>query len=232
MKINTIIIEDEPLATEKLTDYISKTQFLHLQASFNNVLDAMEFLKKNNTDLIFLDIKMNPVSGLEFLTLKSAPAKIIITSAYGEYAVNGYEHQVFDFLLKPFGFDRFLKAVHNLSIDLEKKQQTDSEFIFIKTEYRIIRIDLDEIHFIEGMKDYLCIATTEKKIKTLMSFKQIMQLLPSYRFARVHKSFIVALDKIKGIERGIILTDKGTIPITETYKDVFFELLKNQKHII
>ncbi len=226
MTIKCIIIEDEPLAIEKLVDFIKKLDFLQLINTFDNGIIAINFLKKHPVDLIFLDIQMKDLSGIQFLKSLQKSPKIIITSAYSQYALEGYEYNVTDYLLKPFDFDRFLKAVNKVSDDLNKEleKSQDNNFIFIKTEYRIERVDLREILYIEGMK--------EKKILTLLSFKKILELLPKSNFTRIHKSFIVALDKIENIERNRIKINNRLIPITETYRDDFFALLRNEKYII
>jgi len=145
MKIDCIVIEDEPLATAKLVEYIEKLDFLLLKSTFDNGIDAINYLRSNDVSLIFLDIQMKKLDGIQFMNAMSGRAKIIITSAYSEYALKGYEHNVSDFLLKPFGFDRFLKAVNKVSSDLTDNQKINNEFIFVKTEYRIERIDLNDI---------------------------------------------------------------------------------------
>jgi DNA-binding LytR/AlgR family response regulator len=234
MKINCIIIEDEPLVRIKLTEFIQKVNFLVLLAEFNNGIDAINFLKEHSVDLIFLDIQMKDFDGIQFLNTVTSKSRIIITSAYSQYALKGYEHNVSDYLLKPFGLERFLKAVDKVTNELIplQPQSQDHSFVFVKTEYRIERIDLNDIFYIEGMKDYLAVITKDKKIMTLMSFKSIMELLPESRFVRVHKSFIVAIDKITSIERSRIIVKEKLLPISDTYKDDFFDLLKNKKHII
>lgn len=232
MKIDCIVVEDEPLAAGKLVEYIKKCDFLLLKSTFDNGVDAIQYVRSNDVNLIFLDIQMKGLDGIQFMDVMNGKAKIIITSAYSEYALRGYEHNVLDFLLKPFGLDRFLKAVNKVSSELTNPKKEENKFIFVKTEYRIERIDLDEILFIEGMKDYLSIAMQGKKIMTLMSFKDIMELLPKSRFVRVHKSFVVAVEKIKNIERNRIKINERLIPISETYKVEFYALLKNRNYMI
>ena len=232
MKIECIVVEDEPLATEKLVGYIQQLNFISLKATFNNGITAINYLKDNHIDLIFLDIRMKPLDGLKFLDALEKKPRIIITSAYGEYAIKGYEHNVSDFLLKPFGFERFLQAINKVTNDRRDHSKNENEFIFVKTEYRIERVDLKDIYLVEGMKDYLSIVLTDKKIMTLMSFSDIMELLPATMFARVHKSFIVALGKIKSIERARISIKDKVIPISETYRERFYQSLKDKNYML
>jgi two-component system LytT family response regulator len=232
--IRCIIIEDEHLAAAKLSDFVSKVGLLSLQQVFDNGADAISYLITNKTDLIFLDICMPDLDGIQLLQSLQHPPKVIITSAESSYALKGYEYNVSDYLLKPFGFDRFVKAVSKVADDLAAKAQTQSAapYIFIKTEYRCERIDLDEIKYIEGMKDYLSVVLAKRRVMTLMSFNEILQLLPPSRFQRVHKSFIVALDKIRSIEKSQLRIDDESIPVSDTYRDQFLGLLKTRKNMI
>lgn len=230
--IRCIIIEDEPLAAAKLAGYVGKMDILSLQASFDNGADAISHLKSNQVDLIFLDICMEEFDGMQVLKALTHPPKVIITSAESRYALSSYEYNVSDYLLKPFGLDRFIKAVSKVADELAKEQSAEATFIFVKTEYRTERIDLDDIRYIEGMKDYLSVVLGDKRIMTLMSFQAILQLLPASRFVRVHKSYIVALDKIRSIERNRIRIDEELIPVSDTYKDHFVSLLKSRNHMI
>ena len=232
MIIDCIIIEDEPIAAKKLADFIKQIKFIQLKDSFDSGLDAINYLASHSIDLIFLDIQMKDLTGIQFLNALTHIPKIIITSAYSEYALIGYEYKVSDYLLKPFGYDRFLKAINKVFEELNQVTTTSNNAIFIKTEYRIERIELDDIFYIEGMRDYLLIVTEGKKIMTLLSFKKIMEILPISKFQRVHKSFIVAIDKIESIERNRIKVNKRLIPISETYKSDFINLLKNNRLMI
>lgn len=230
--IRCIIIEDEPLASAKLADYVNRMDILTLLEVFDNGIDAISYLKTNQVDLIFLDICMEELDGMQVLKALTQSPKVIITSAESGYALSSYEHNVSDYLLKPFGFDRFIKAVSKVADEVTKEQASESTFIFVKTEYRTERIDLHEIRYIEGMKDYLSIVLADKRIMTLMSFNSMLQLLPPSRFVRVHKSFIVALDKIRSIERNRIRIAEELIPVSDTYKDQFVSLLKSRNHMI
>jgi len=232
MIISCIAIDDEPLALKKLEGFISKIPELRLQRTFDNSIEAMGWLQGNNTDLIFLDIRMDMLTGIQFLESTRTQARVIITSAFDSYALKGFELSVTDYLLKPFSFQRFAQAVSKVISFYAEQQKSVSEssekgrFIFIKTEYRFERIDFDEILYIEGMKDYLRIICTNRKIMTLQSFAKIEEVLPPKEFCRVHKSYLVAINKIKSVERGIIIIADQRIPVSNTYKDNFYSLIK------
>jgi len=232
MLINCIAIDDEPLALTKLEGFISKVPELRLQRKFDNAVEAIGWMKENETDLIFLDIRMEMLTGIQFLETTRTRARIIITSAYDQYALKGYELSVSDFLLKPYSFPRFTQAISKvMEFFSEKPSETSGffeqeRFIFVKTEFRLERIDFDEILYIEGMKDYLRIICTSRKIMTLQNFKKIEELLPEKEFCRVHKSFMVAIKKIKAVERGVIIIADQRIPVSNTYKDNFYSKIK------
>jgi DNA-binding LytR/AlgR family response regulator len=233
MRINCIAIEDEPLALKKIKEFIAQVDYLNLLEGFNNAMDAIGFLKKNPVDLIFLDIRMKKLSGIQFLGAIQSKAKVIITSAYDEYALQGYELDVADYLLKPFTFERFLKSVEKVYNQLSKAVNSHSnEYIFIKTEYRIEKIILRDVLYIQGMKDYLKIRTTGGDIMTLQTFKNIVEILPESDFQRVHNSYIVSISKIENIERNRIRIGKDLIPISDSYRDKFFGILKEKKILI
>jgi two-component system, LytTR family, response regulator len=220
-----IIIEDEPLALEKTMDFVKKIPFLSLAASFDNALEGLQFLNNNPVDLLFLDINMDELSGIELLESAKISCQVIITTAYQEYALKGFELQVTDYLLKPFTFNRFLQAVNkaqqNLNHHIAEVVEMPIEFIFVKTENRLEKIMLAEIIFIEGMRDYRRIHTTTKKIMTLQNFSELEQIIPSNIVCRVHKSYMVSLSKIESIERSRIKIANQIIPISETYKELF-----------
>ncbi len=218
--INCIIVEDAPLAVQKLEDFISRIPLLNLLQSFNNGLDAIIFMQSNPVHLVFLDIQMEQFNGLQFLESLQSRPKIIIVSAYSQYAINGFEHNVSDYLLKPYSFERFLKAIDKIQSELSIV--TAKTYMFVKTEYRMEKINFQDILYIEGMGAYLRIVTRQSKIMTLQSFAQIEQLLPASNFLRVHKSYMVALDKISSIERNVIVIDSERIPIGKSYMDEFY----------
>jgi two-component system response regulator LytT len=231
--LKTIAIDDEPLALELITGYISKTPFLKLSGGFSNPLDAMEFLSREQIDLIFLDVQMPDLTGIEFTrTLKNRP-KIIFTTAYAKYALEGFKLEVVDYLLKPFNYEEFLMAVRKAQhlISLEKKAmkhiEADDEFLFLKSEYKIRRINFNDIKYIEGLKDYVKVYTVHenKPILSLTSLKALESKLPENKFMRVHRSFIVNLEKINTIERSRIVFGKVYIPVSEQYKEKFQQFL-------
>jgi two-component system LytT family response regulator len=228
LNLSCIIIEDEPLATEKLEGFISKMSSLHLKQSFDNAIDGMQFIQNNSVDIVFLDIQMKQLTGIQMLEALSIKPYIIITSAYAEYALKGYELCVFDYLLKPFGFDRFLKAVNKVIDDKKVKSasvETQPTQIFIKSEHRLENVLIADILYIEGMKEYLRIVLPNRKIMTKLSFKKILDQLPQDQFIQVHKSWAVQLNKIEAIERNRIKISDIYIPIGDTFKNMFREAL-------
>jgi DNA-binding LytR/AlgR family response regulator len=233
MQINCIAIDDEPLALLKLEGFISKVPDLNLIRTFDNAIEAIGWLKENPTELIFLDIQMEQLTGIQFLETTGSNARIIFTTAYDQYAIKGFELSVTDYLLKPYSFQRFLQAVNKVMEYFSRKTENheilpeNGAYIFIKTEYRLERIDIDDILYVQGMKDYLRIICKDKKIMTLQSFAMIEEILPGKKFCRVHKSFIVALDKIRSVERGVILIADQRIPVSNTYKESFFSRIKH-----
>ncbi|MDB5022900.1 MAG: DNA-binding response regulator [Mucilaginibacter sp.] len=227
-KFSCIIIEDEPLALEKTKDFVNKVPFLHLGATFDNALTGLNYLNNNKVDLLFLDINMDELSGIELLESSKINSQVIITTAYQEYALRGYELQITDYLLKPFTFNRFLQAVNKAQENLvQHRTGSRTDFIFVKTENRLEKIMLNEIVYIEGMRDYRRIHTVNKKIMTLQNFSEFEKLIPSSLVCRVHKSYMVALNKIESIERSRIKIADQLIPISDTYKDIFFKLINS-----
>jgi DNA-binding LytR/AlgR family response regulator len=204
--------------------------FLHLSATFDNALTGLAYLNSNKVDLLFLDINMDELSGIELLESSKIDSQVIITTAYQEYALKGYELQITDYLLKPFTFNRFLQAVNKAQDNLTRHTIPDAqpEFIFVKTENRLEKVMLDEILYIEGMRDYRRIHTAKKKIMTLQNFGEFEQQVPSSLLCRVHKSYMVSLSKIESIERSRIKIGDQMIPVSETYKVAFFQLINNK----
>ncbi len=228
MRINCIIVEDEPLALERTMAYVLKLPFLNLVGTFDNSIDAMVFLGSNNVDLIFLDISLGEVSGIQLLETAKITCEVIITTAYNEYALKGFELNVTDYLLKPFTFERFLQSVSRAQTNLSKKEVVnEKKFIFVKTEYRLEKLLINELLYIEGMRDYRKIHTINKRIMTLQTFSDFEQEIPANIMCRVHKSFMVALDKIDSIERDRIKIGEELIPISETYRKTFFDLINH-----
>lgn len=227
-KYTCVIIEDEPLALEKTKDFVLKVPFLQLAATFDNALTGLTYLNNNKADVLFLDINMDELSGIELLESSKINSQVIITTAYQEYALKGYELQITDYLLKPFTFNRFLQAVNKAQENMVRRtSDAQPEFIFVKTENRLEKIMINEIVYIEGMRDYRRIHTIKTKVMTLQNFSEFETLIPSSLVCRVHKSYMVALNKIVSIERGRIKIADQLIPISETYKDVFFQMINN-----
>lgn len=218
--MNCIIIEDEPLALERTKSYVQKLPFLQLTATFDNGLQALHFLKTQAVDLIFLDIQMDELTGIQLLEAITLTGDVIITTAHNEYALKGYDLNVTDYLLKPFTFERFVQAVSRVQ---QRRQPAppEKQFIFVKTEYRLEKILLSELLYIEGMRDYRRIHTTTKRIMTLQTFGELEQELPAALVCRVHKSYLVAIAKIDAVERDRIRIGEVLIPISETYKQGF-----------
>lgn len=233
MVIFTIAIDDEPLALELVSGYIGKTPGLKLAGKFDNPLEAAEFLSENGVDLIFLDIRMPDLSGVEFARIMEKGPKIIFTTAYEKYALEGYKLDAVDYLMKPFSYEEFLVAVSKARklISLEQQAaaniESDNQFLFLKSDYKIRRINFNDILYIEGLKDYIKVYTSNnpRPVLSLTSLKLLESRLPPERFMRVHRSFIVNLGKIDTIERSRIVFGKEYIPVGDQYKDKFQEFL-------
>ncbi len=226
-KYSCIIIEDEPLALERTMIFVNKVPFLSLLETFDNALNGLAFLQTNEVDVLFLDIHMDELSGIELMESYQIKSQVIITTAYQQYALKGYELNITDYLLKPFTFNRFLQAVSKVQEKLPVPKNT-LDFIFVKTENRLEKIELNDIIFIEGMRDYRRIHTSTKKIMTLQNFKELEQIIPSHIISRVHKSYMVSLNKIDSIERHRIYIKNEIIPISESYKTTFFKLINHK----
>jgi two-component system LytT family response regulator len=238
--IKCLVVDDEPLALHILEDYISKVPFLELVKATTNPIEALTLVQDGGIDLVFLDVQMPELTGLQFLS--NGKAKVILTTAYPQYALDGYELDVVDYLLKPIAFDRFFKAAQKAQTiiqpaakpvvkeDPQPVQYDDflSDFIFVKTEHKIQKVYLHDIMFIEGLKDYISIFTPEERIITLQNMKKMEDALPEKHFVRVHKSYIVALNKIDSIERSRISIGEKIIPIGDTYRDMFFDKIEDR----
>jgi two-component system, LytTR family, response regulator len=244
MIINCIAIDDEPLALDIISAYCAKIPFINLLQTFDNAIDTLEYLRNNPVDLMFLDIQMEGLTGIQLLqALKNKPY-IILTTAFDTYAVQGFELDVADFLLKPISFERFFRGVNKVyermckeisDASAEKpliaRQSTETEptCFFVKTETRIEKVNASEILYVEGMSDYWRIVTTNKRIMTLMNAKALEEMLHEPRFCRVHKSYFVAIDKIEYVERKMIKIGNERIPVSDTYQKRFFELIEQRK---
>jgi len=227
--IRTIAIDDEPLALALVAGYITRTPFLQLAGTFDNALSAVEFLEKQEVDLMFVDIQMPDLSGTEFVRTLMRKSKVIFTTAFEKYALEGFRLQAVDYLLKPFGYEEFLASAQKVQhlIDLEQKQpaslETNDTFLFLKSEYKIRRINFDDILYIEGMKDYVKVflRNEPRPVLSINSLKALELKLPPSRFMRVHRSFIVNLQRVETIERFRIVFGSVYIPVSDQYKEKF-----------
>ncbi len=225
MKLTCAIIDDEPLAASLLESYVKKTPFLELTGTYNSALNVIASLHQDPVDLLLLDIQMPELNGLEFSKLLTPATRVIFTTAFSEYAVDSYRVNALDYLLKPISYSDFLQAAKKAVEWFSRSTETDS--IFVKTEYKLIQIPLDSILYIEGLKDYVKIYLDEevRPILSLSSMKSMEEMLPENRFIRVHRSFIVQPSKIKVIERNRIVFGKVYIPISDGYKQQFYDFL-------
>jgi DNA-binding LytR/AlgR family response regulator len=231
--MKTIAIDDEPLALKLVVDYVNKTPYLELVGAFDNPLDAVEFLANQDAELIFVDIQMPDLTGIEFIRSLEEEHKIIFTTAYEKYAVEGFKLNAVDYLLKPFSYEEFLKAagkarkLAEMEASATPTIEANNQFLFLKSEYKIRRINFNDILYIEGLKDYIKVFTAgeDKPLLSLNSIKSLEQKLPEEKFMRVHRSYIVNLDKIETIERSRIVFGKIYIPVSDQYKDKFQEFL-------
>ncbi|GAB3935308.1 LytR/AlgR family response regulator transcription factor [Mucilaginibacter myungsuensis] len=227
MTLNCIIIEDEPLAMERLSDFVHKVPFLNLLRSFDNGLEAIGFVKTNEVDLLLLDIQMDGFTGIQLLESLPKRPEVIITTAFDQYALKGFDLNVTDYLLKPFTFERFMQAVtkvyDKLSLIGEREYKPR---IFVKTEYRLEKVDLNDLLYIEGMRDYRCLQLPDRRILTLQTFTELEKELSPALFCRVHKSFIVSLNKIESVERDRIKIKDALIPISETFRENFYKRIR------
>jgi two-component system LytT family response regulator len=241
MKINCIAIDDEPLALDIIKEYCSRVPFLNLLRTFDNAVESIQFIHDNKVDLMFLDIQMEELSGIQLLNaLKNRPF-VILTTAYDNYAIQGFELDVLDYMLKPISFERFLKGVNRASErifpemretvkqEIQLSEPVEEAFFFVKTETRIEKVVASEVLYVEGMGDYWRIVTKSKRIMTLMNAKRIEDMLREPQFCRVHKSFFVAIDKISSIERNRIKIADQLIPVSDTYRTNFFSLIEKRK---
>ncbi|WP_207533724.1 LytR/AlgR family response regulator transcription factor [Desertivirga arenae] len=237
--IRCLVVDDEPLALDILVDYIDKVPFLELIKSTTSAFEALSIVQQDQVDLVFLDVQMPELTGIQFLKILNGKCKVILTTAYSQYALDGYELDICDYLLKPIAFDRFYKAVSKVQVQVsvqqpvvaavaEKVTSQSPEFIFVKTEHRIQKIYINDILYIEGLKDYISIFTPAERIITLQHMKKMEEVLPSGRFARVHKSYIISIDKIESIERSRIQIADKIIPIGDTYRDSFFKQIEDK----
>lgn len=231
-----VIIDDEPLAVELLEDFVKKVDSLELVSTFNNAIDAVSFINQNNIDLIFLDIQMPHFSGIDFLNTIEKKPLVIFTTAYSDYAVEGFNLGAVDYLVKPIPFHRFLKSVvraqqiNNPASAVQPisenttAPEVEQDFMFVRAEYENVKMNFADILFIEGLKDYVKIYTTDNKFTlTLISLIKLENLLSSKGFSRIHRSYIINIKHVKSIQKNKVLISDKRIPISESYKNAFFE---------
>ena len=234
-KLKCIAIDDEPLALRQIAGYIQKIPFLELVSQCPSAMAAFGALEKESIDLMFVDINMPDLNGLEFVRSLAEKPLVVFTTAYSEYAVEGFKVDATDYLLKPFSFSEFSKAANKAKSQFElirqqpEKLESNHQFLFIKSEYKLVRINLNDVLFIEGMKEYVRIHLAgQKPVMTLLSMKSLEAKLPKHRFMRVHRSYLVNLDKVTTVERfRIVFSDKHRIPVSENYKEKFQAFLDN-----
>ena len=221
-----LLIEDEPLAMLRLKEYVQRVPFLTLAYAVDNGVDAIPILHLESIDVVFLDIEMDGLSGLQLLEALPRRPAVILTTAFDQYALKAFDLQVVDYLLKPYSFERFLQAVTRAQSVLNPGfAQADPSFLFIKTEYRLQKVSLDQIMYIEGMRDYRRIHLVAEKIMTLETFGELERQLPTQSFCRVHKSYLVALAKIDTVERDRLKIGQVLIPLSNTYREHFYQLI-------
>ena len=236
--INCIIIDDEPLARKGLREYISDVDFLHLAGEYENPLKATEMVSRGEVQLLFLDIQMPKITGLEFMKTLQKPVPVIFTTAFPQYALDGFDLNALDYLVKPISFDRFLKAALKAKEYYEVRQKNDADktpvaevgdYFFIKADNKLVKVSFNDILFIEALQNYVVIHTQEKKLITYLTFKSVEEYLPASQFIKVHKSFIVSATKIDSIEGNDIRIVQHYIPISRNLKDeVMDKLLKGK----
>jgi two-component system, LytTR family, response regulator len=240
VNLTCLIVEDEPLARNLLVDYVKKVPSLHLVDACSNAMDALEVLRKQPVDILFLDIQMPEITGITFLKILQKKPLVIFTTAYSQYALEGYELDVVDYLLKPITLERFLRAVDKAVQRIQVKQVTPvpeamqagadkPDFVFVKDGTRMVKITLDDILYVEGMKDYVTIHTREKKITTLQRMKVLEEQLPADKFIRIHHSFIIALNAIDSVHKNDVQIGQELIPISDSYKKAFRELIERNQ---
>ena len=233
MTLRCTIIDDEPLAVELLASYVRKTAFLSLAGTFSSAVEAVREIKENKSDIVFLDIQMPELSGIEFARIIPKETKIIFTTAFSQYAIEGYKVNAVDYLLKPISYDDFLASVtkvYDMLNDQHRQQISFGErFFFVRSDYKLVQVRFDDILYIEGLKDYLRIYLdgANKPIMSLMNMKKMEEYLPYPEFMRVHRSYIVHLPKVKVIDRSRIVFGDTYIPISESYKD---NIMNNLQH--
>jgi two-component system, LytTR family, response regulator len=241
LNISCLIVEDEPLARNLLTDYVRKVSYLNLVKACASPLEAIEELRKTPVDLLFLDVQMPEITGISFLKSLQKKPLVVLTTAYSQYALEGYELDVTDYLLKPITFERFLKAVDKVSQRLSstsspvqvvgEKAITEStpSYIFVKDGTKLVKVRWEDILYVEGLKDYVTIHTKQQKVISLQRMKLLEEQLPTDKFIRIHNSFIVALEAIDSVHKDKVQIGEAFIPVGDTYKKTFREFIEGKQ---
>ncbi|MVN20319.1 LytR/AlgR family response regulator transcription factor [Mucilaginibacter arboris] len=239
--IRCLLIDDEKFALELMEDNIQKVPFIQLMGKCKNAMEAMDFLQREQVDLIFLDVQMPGISGIQFLNSLTNPPLVILVTAYNHYAIDGFNLDVLDYLLKPVAFERFLKAVNKAHELMSLRQQqkgfppvktpAEPDYLFVNADYSVVRINIPEILYVEGLKDYIKIylENSPKPIITRLSMRFMEEKLPVERFARVHKSFIISLDKVSAFKKNRIMIKEIEIPVSDNYKDKILAYIGHQE---
>ena len=231
MTLRCITVDDEPFSLAKIEGFIAKVPYLTLVSSFSSAIEALPFIRQNPVDLIFLDIHMENLTGIQMLEILNPKPAVILVTAYGQYALKGYELNVSDYLLKPYSFERFMMAVEKIYQNVQTQFMTtqtatdNDAFIFLKTEYRLEKVNFEDIFYIESRGDYVYVVMKKTNVLSLMKLKNICEKLPEEKFIRVHKSYIVAINKIDALERGRIRIKDTLIPIGDTYREIVWKRL-------
>lgn len=225
-----IIVDDEPLAIDLLSDHIQKVEDLKLVHTFLNPIEALQYINKNKVDLLFLDVQMPELSGIQLLKILDQEQKVILTTAYEQYALDGFDHEVLDFLLKPISFERFQKSIQKVQkqsskVPVSTNVSGSQDFMFVKSEYKFVKIFYKDILYLEGLGDYVSIHLKDSKILTLKNLKAFVEELPAAEFKRVHKSYIISLSKINFVERNRVMISDKRIPVGSTYQSDFWDYI-------
>ena len=240
MKMNVLIVDDEPLAQEILETFVEKIPSLHLVGKCSNAIEANEMLRNHPVDLMFLDIQMPQLTGIDFLKSLAHPPMVIFTTAYSNYALEGFELDIIDYLLKPISFERFMKSVNKATelLELNKKEVAEvqaggDDFFFVKSDKKLVKVKYSEILYVEGLKDYVIIRMETGRVITLQTMKSLEEKLPLQQFKRIHRSYIVSVGRINAIDGNVVeIMEKGIakhIPIGKNYRDELLELIEKKK---
>ncbi|MDT8394654.1 MAG: LytTR family DNA-binding domain-containing protein [Bacteroidales bacterium] len=244
MKIKCLAVDDEPLAIEKIKGYIERVDTLELTGSFNNAIDALTYINNHKVDVVFLDVQMEELTGIQMLEALDEKPVIILTTAYDKYSLKGYDLNVTDYLLKPFSFQRFMQAVGKaydaLSVRSRQKSKLISSednlpgsgYLFVRTDGKMIKINYKDIIYIEGMRDYVRIQTTDQRIMSLQRMSKLIEILPERCFVRIYRSYIVAIDKIEAIQRKSVVVNGKTLPIGLSFRKHFMYVIEKGRLIL